>query len=632
MRTIDLRPGADGHAAPVTDVAFRPDGRRLATCSYDGTVLLWDVSDPARPEPLTRLHHRRLVNAARWNPVRPDLLATASADKTVAVWRVPEDPDVRRPALVTVLARHTDDVNAVAWMPDGERLICVSEDGRATLWNALSGAFAGEVGSHAAHCMMVSVSRDGLVATVGEDGRVAVCDPDRPGSGVEHHCPASVEGCAWSHDGTTLAVARDDGVVELLGAGLDVRRTVTVAETAARSVAWARDDTSFVVGAYDGCLHVFDTGGRRLHRLHDTRMWPRSVAVAGDTAAVGSFWNGPHLVDLTTATTLAEPAAPNHGPNAMAVLGRELLVGCDSGTVIAFDPDACPHDGPDAGQPPVRLLPVSDSPVLSLAADGEEFWAGTYAGYVHRCDAEGELLAVTDRLGAPVPSLCRAGDLLVAGTYGGELIGLDPASLTQKEHGEPHDGSVKSLVPFGEGFLSAATDRTTAAGGLHGRTVLWEHGNLVNSVAALGGRVAATASRDHTVTVGLLEHHSGDGGWDVVQRRTLLGPDESVKCVALLGDPDAPVVLAGSYDFGLYRWRIDWGDGADLRSGRLVDAFRQGVSCMRRLDERRVAVAGWDGQILVAGLDVDGEVRVQRRFDVDTLVRQALRGAWAVAG
>ncbi|WP_221635349.1 hypothetical protein [Actinomadura hallensis] len=146
---------------------FRADSERLASCSYDGTVLVWDTGDPSRPAPLARLRHRRLVNGAAWHPADPALLATASADKTVAVWRIPEDGGH---SLVSVLARHTDDVNAVAWMPDGRRLVCVSEDGRAMPWDAGTGALIAEIGAHTAHCMMVAVNRDGLVATVGEDG------------------------------------------------------------------------------------------------------------------------------------------------------------------------------------------------------------------------------------------------------------------------------------------------------------------------------------------------------------------------------------------------------------------------------------------------------------------------------
>jgi WD40 repeat protein len=170
-----------------------------------------------------------------------------------------------------------------------------------------------------------------------------------------------------------------------------------------------------------------------------------------------------------------------------------------------------------------------------------------------------------------------------------------------------------------------------AAGTLRRRTTLWEHGNLVNAVACLGGQVAATASRDHTVKVGRLAAARVLDP-QVANLQTLLGPDESVKCVGLLGTPDTPVVLAGSYDFGLYVWHVDWANSAaTLASGRLLAEFRQGLSCIVSLDERRAAVAGWDGWITVVGLGRDGAAHVVRYLDVDALAAQSGQNLEAVA-
>jgi toxoflavin biosynthesis protein ToxC len=619
VRAIDIPAVPPGHAAPITNVALRPDGQRIATSSYDGTVIIWDARAAGELRPLSRLRHRRLVNAAAWNPARPGLLATASADKTAAVWDVAGES----PRMTSVLARHTDDVNSVAWLPDGRRLVCVSEDGGATLWDGLAGRFLCSLVSHAAHCMMAACSGEGLIATVGEDGMVAVADPD---AGVlrTRAYAASVEGCAWSHSGGMLAIARDDGMVDLLDADLSLLRSVAVSSSAARAVAWSDDDSELYVGAYDGAVHFLTARGTVLGKLDDDRLWPRSVAAARGIVAVGSFWSTPCLFEQRSHTVRAAPRAPTHGPNAMTVRGGdELVVGCDSGVIMSIPVDMITGAAPRQGPPgPRHATAATHSPVLSLDAAGGTVAFGTYSGRLGRIGPSDEGARCGAQVGAPLPSLLCGPDRIIAGTYGGDIVAADRRSLTPIYRRRWHDGSVKTLARVSaDAFVSGATDRQVAIGTLTQRQVLWEHGNLVNSVAVLAGTRAvavASASRDHTVKVGWVTREPG-GRWRAAGVRTLIGPDESVKCVGLLGDPQAPVVLAGSYDFGLYAWPVarDRQD-ADLCQGTLVTAFTQGLSCICRIGPHTAAAAGWDGRISVLEL-ADGTVAEVGRASVPEL-------------
>ena len=91
-------------------MAFAPDGHTLATASADQTVLLWDVTDPARPrrlgDPLTG--HTDAVYAVAFAP-DGHTLATASDDQTVLLWDVTDPARPRR--LGDPLTGHTDAVS-----------------------------------------------------------------------------------------------------------------------------------------------------------------------------------------------------------------------------------------------------------------------------------------------------------------------------------------------------------------------------------------------------------------------------------------------------------------------------------------------------------------------------------------
>lgn len=204
---------ATRHADAIHDLTFSPDGKLLASCSYDRLVKLWDVE--GKREARVLKDHSDAVNAIAF---RADgkLLASAAADRSVKVW------DVATGKRLYTLGESTDWVYAVAWSPDGRRLAAAGVDKSIRIWetNGEGGRIVRSAFAHEAPVLRLAYSSDGkTLFSLGEDRTVKMWDAERlTESKVFDRQPETVLAFAVRPDGKQLALGRYDGVLVLLDA------------------------------------------------------------------------------------------------------------------------------------------------------------------------------------------------------------------------------------------------------------------------------------------------------------------------------------------------------------------------------------------------------------------------------
>jgi WD40 repeat protein len=592
---VDRRaPVRQGHAAPITTIEWSPDGRRLATGSYDGTVLIWDVAANSVSQ---MFFHPRLVNGVRWSH-DGRLLASASADATCRLW------DVETSECVLVLARHTDDVVEAAWSPDDRLLVTVAQDGTGRLWSAETGELHDAVLCHRNHCMSVDWNpTSGLISTCGEDSTIRLWDP-RGTLVADIPQPGDLESCRWAPDGELLAGACDTGTASLVRGG-EVVAELGPLPSAAKCVSWSPDSRKLAVGSYDSACTVFDVAsGRRLARFHGDRIWPRSLHWSPDDGriAVGTFDAAPAILEVPpedgAATraryaprTRSVPAGPpTRGINAVAVAGEDgLLLGADDGLVWRWRPSEAER--------PLEVVggAAGASLVNSLAWQPERrlLAYGTFAGEVKVQTLDDTGSGASLEAGSPVNQVAWSldGSRLAIATYEGlvHLVAYEGGRATIERSLEAHDAAVKGVAWLDEATLvTAATDRLAKVISTSGETlaVLSGHGNLLNAVSVATEHahpLVATVSRDRTARI-----------WDPATGsclRVLCGHDESVKAVAWQPG-SSRFLLTGSYDFDVRLWDLA-ADEEDERFSVLLRCHRNGVGAVAWSDDLPVTTS-WD--------------------------------------
>ncbi len=160
--------------------------------------------------------HGSRVTALAWSP-DGKWLASASYDKTVRVW------DAMNGKYLLTYKEHSDRVNALAWSPDSTKLVSASDDGTARVWNALTGtpvvAYYGHNGP--VHALSWSPAQSAYgnalpshIASAGTDKTVHVWESSQgTNQYIFRNHTDVVYTVAWSPDGKRVASAGEDRVV-----------------------------------------------------------------------------------------------------------------------------------------------------------------------------------------------------------------------------------------------------------------------------------------------------------------------------------------------------------------------------------------------------------------------------------
>lgn len=200
------------HSDTVYSVAWSPDGKTLAACSYDRLVSLWDV---ASGQARKLKDHTDAVYAVAFSP-DGRRIASAAGDRTVKVW------DVSTGKRLFTLSDATAELYSVAFHPSGKQLAAAGVDRMLRTWtlSPTSGALARSAFAHDGPVLRVAYAPGGEgLFTTSEDRSLKLWDPKTlVEKKVYERQPDWPLGLAVGPKGERVAVSRYDGSVAVYDA------------------------------------------------------------------------------------------------------------------------------------------------------------------------------------------------------------------------------------------------------------------------------------------------------------------------------------------------------------------------------------------------------------------------------
>ncbi len=506
--------------------------------------------------------HEDNVNSVAYSPDGKHL-ATASADGTAKVW------DAETGGVLMTLSGHGDAVNSVAFSPDGKRLATGSDDKTAKIWDAQSGKELMTLRGHTDKVEEVAFSPDGRRLATGSDDKTAMIWDAQTGkvlTTLRGHTSA-VNSVAFSPDGKRVGTGSDDMLAKIWDTQTGkVLVTLRGHEGPVNAVAFSPDGKRVGTGSDDKLAKIWDTQtGKLLMTLSGHQAPVNSVAFNPDGSRLASGSND-RTAEIWDVETGKAPTILRGHTNAVSFVafspdGSRLAT-------ASYDKTAKIWDALPGGTEAMTLRDDDWVTSVAFSPDGKRMATGSDDNTAKIWDATtGKLLTTLKGHKKWVFSIAFSPDSKRLATASYDKT----AMIWDVETGQPlltlsgHTGEVTavSFSPDGKRLATASADKTVriwdAETGKELMT-LDGHGARVRSVTFSpdGRRLAiGTGSDDKTAKI-----------WDVQTGKvltTLRGHKSTVYSIAF--SPDGKRLATASADGTAKVWDAETGKELMTLSG-----------------------------------------------------------------